>query len=110
MSSVAAIRQSKGMIADENSKHNEDFESEYSRSKYLTEKQIEIFLKKGLPIVTLNPGVITGPEDFKTFGKTVIGIANKKINSKFCPDSYIPLVYIDAVSYTHLTLPTKRIV
>ena len=97
MSSVAAIRQPRGIIADENSKHNEDFESQYSRSKYLTEKQIEIFLKKGLPIVTLNPGVITGPEDFKTFGKTVIGIANRKIKSKFCPDSYIPLVYIDDV-------------
>ena len=41
--------------------------------------------------------MITGPEDFKTFGKTVIGIANRKIKSKFCPDSYIPLVYIDDV-------------
>ena len=136
ISSIAAIRQPDGAIADEESEHKGDFESHYSRSKFLVEKEIRKYLKIGLPIVTLSPGVVTGPNDTKTFGKTVVGIANKKVKAKFFPNSYIPLVYIDdvvemmikginlnvgekyivvgenikTVSYTHLTLPTKRIV
>ena len=97
ISSIAAIRQPDGAIADEESEHKGDFESHYSRSKFLVEKEIRKYLKIGLPIVTLSPGVVTGPNDTKTFGKTVVGIANKKVKAKFFPDSYIPLVYIDDV-------------
>ena len=97
ISSVAAIRQSPGKTADETTNHCGSFESKYSKSKYLTELEVNKFTKKGLPIVVLNPGVITGPKDLKTFGKTVIGIANKKIKSKFCPESYIPLGHVDDV-------------
>tara|TARA_B100001029_G_scaffold91017_1_gene74668 strand:- start:927 stop:1907 length:981 start_codon:yes stop_codon:yes gene_type:complete len=97
ISSIAAIRQPHGIVADENSVHQGDFESDYSKSKYLVEVEIDRYKKLGLPIVTLNPGVVTGPHDFKTFGKTVIGIANGKIKSKFFPDSYLPLVYINDV-------------
>ena len=97
ISSIAAIRQPEGIIANEESIHQGDFESHYSKSKYLVEKETEKYLKDGLPIVTLNPGVVTGPKDTKTFGKTVLGIANGKVKAKFFPDSYIPLVYIDNV-------------
>ena len=97
ISSIAAIRQPEGIIANEESIHQGDFESHYSKSKYLVEKETEKYLKGGLPIVTLNPGVVTGPKDTKTFGKTVLGIANGKVKAKFFPDSYIPLVYIDNV-------------
>ena len=79
MSSIAAIRQPEGEIANEESIHQGDFESDYSKSKFLVEKLVKKYIDKGMPIVVLNPGVITGPKDFKTFGKTVIGIANKKI-------------------------------
>lgn len=97
ISSIAAIRQPEGIIANEESEHQGDFESHYSKSKYLVEKKIEKYIQEGLPIVTLNPGVVTGPNDTKTFGKTVLGIANGKVKAKFFPDSYIPLVYIDDV-------------
>jgi nucleoside-diphosphate-sugar epimerase len=97
MSSIAAIRQPEGEIANEDSIHKGDFESDYSKSKFLVEKEVKKYIDKGMPIVVLNPGVITGPKDFKTFGKTVIGIANKKIKAKFCPQSYIPLVHINDV-------------
>lgn len=97
ISSVAAIRQAEDIIANEESLHKGDFESHYSKSKYLVEREAENYLKNGLPIVTLNPGVVTGPGDTKTFGKTVLGIANGKVKAKFFPDSYIPLVYIDDV-------------
>ena len=46
-------------------------------------KELNKYKNLGLPIVTLNPGVVTGPRDFKTFGKTLIGISNGKIKSKF---------------------------
>ena len=97
ISSIAAIRQPKGILATEESVHQGDFESHYSKSKFLVEVEIEKYKKIGLPIVTLNPGVVTGPRDTKTFGKTVLGIANGKVKSKFFPDSYVPLVYIDDV-------------
>ena len=97
ISSIAAIRQPEGFIANEESIHQGDFESHYSRSKYLVEKEVDNYIKEGLPIVILNPGVVTGPNDNKTFGKTVLGIANGKIKAKFFPDSFIPLVYIDDV-------------
>lgn len=97
MSSIAAIRQPEGEMANEDSIHKGDFESDYSKSKFLVEKEVKKYIDKGMPIVVLNPGVITGPKDFKTFGKTIIGIANKKIKAKFCPQSYIPLVHINDV-------------
>ncbi|MBT3476057.1 NAD-dependent epimerase/dehydratase family protein [bacterium] len=97
ISSIAAIRQPEGIIANEESIHQGDFESHYSRSKYLVEKETVKYMKDGLPLVTLNPGVVTGPRDTKTFGKTVLGIANGKVKAKFFPGSYIPLVYIDNV-------------
>ena len=96
-SSIAAIRQPKGIVATEDSVQQGDFESDYSKSKYLVEKEIDKYKNLGLPIVTLNPGVVTGPHDFKTFGKTLIGISNGKIKSKFFTESYVPLVYIDDV-------------
>ena len=60
MSSIAAIRQPEGEIANEESIHQGDFESDYSKSKFLVEKLVKKYIDKGMPIVVLNPGVITG--------------------------------------------------
>ena len=55
MSSIAAIRQPEGEIANEESIHQGDFESDYSKSKFLVEKLVKKYIDKGMPIVVLNP-------------------------------------------------------
>ena len=72
-SSVAAIRQPHGILSTEDLEHCGNFESLYGRSKYLAEQEVLEFGKNSkLDVVVLNPGVVIGPGDFKTFGKIII--------------------------------------
>lgn len=107
-SSVAAIRQPPGVISRENLEHCGDFESHYGKSKFLAERTVLDFYKKtGLPSVILNPGVVIGPEDLKTFGKMLIDFLNNKLRFRVFDNSYIPLVYIDDVVEAHILAAEK---
>jgi dihydroflavonol-4-reductase len=107
-SSLAAIRQPRGEIATEETRHKRDFESHYGRSKFLAEREIlEIHREKGLPVIILNPGVVMGPGDLKTFGRTIIDLLNGRLKVRFFEDSMIPIVYIDDVVKGHILAVEK---
>ncbi|MER3446939.1 MAG: hypothetical protein C4291_08895 [Candidatus Dadabacteria bacterium] len=107
-SSLAAIRQPKGEIATEETEHKMDFESQYGRSKFLAEKEVmRIHRELGLPVVILNPGVVIGPGDLKTFGRTIIDILNGNLKAVMFEDSIIPLVYIDDTIEGHILATEK---
>ncbi len=102
-SSLAAIRQPKGEIATEESEHKRDFESHYGRSKFLAEKEVlKIHKEHGLPVVILNPGVVIGPGDLKTFGRTIIELLGGKLKAVLFENSVVPLVYIDDTIEGHV--------
>jgi dihydroflavonol-4-reductase len=107
-SSIAAIRQPKGEVTTEESEHKRDFESHYGRSKFLAEKEVlRIYRENGLPVVILNPGVVIGPGDLKTFGRMIIELLNGRLKVKLFEDSVIPVVYIDDVIEGHLVAVDK---
>jgi dihydroflavonol-4-reductase len=107
-SSLAAIRQPKGEIATEETEHKRDFESHYGRSKFLAEREVlRMYRESGLPVVILNPGVVIGPGDLKTFGRTIIELLNGKLEAIIFEDSMIPLVYIDDTVEGHIIAREK---
>lgn len=107
-SSLAAIRQPKGEIATEEAEHKRDFESHYGRSKFLAEKEVlKIHKEHGLPVVILNPGVVIGPGDLKTFGRTIIELLGGKLKTVLFENSVVPLVYIDDTIEGHILAAEK---
>jgi nucleoside-diphosphate-sugar epimerase len=97
-SSLAAIRQPGGTVTTEEMEHQRDFESHYGRSKFLAEEVIlRLYRERGLPAVILNLGVVIGPGDLKTFGRTIIELLGGKLKARLFEESVIPLVYIDDV-------------
>jgi dihydroflavonol-4-reductase len=102
-SSLAAIRQPKGEIATEEKEHKRDFESHYGRSKFLAEREVlKVYSEHGLPVVILNPGVVIGPGDLKTFGRTIIELVNGRLQALLFEESMVPLVYIDDTIEGHM--------
>jgi len=107
-SSVAAIRQPHGILSREDLEHCGHFESLYGRSKYLAEQEVLEFHKNsGLNVVVLNPGVVIGPGDFKTFGKMLIKFLNRRLKFRAFDQSFVPLVYIDDVVDAHIIAAEK---
>ena len=107
-SSVAAIRQPHGVLAKEDLEHCGEIESSYGKSKYLAEQEVLKFAKTNkMDISVLNPGVVIGPGDFKTFGKMLIEFLNRKLKFRAFDESYVPLVYIDDVVDAHIIAAEK---
>ncbi|NIP39194.1 MAG: SDR family NAD(P)-dependent oxidoreductase [Candidatus Dadabacteria bacterium] len=107
-SSVAAIRQPHGVLSREDLEHCGEFESLYGKSKYLAEQEVLKFAKtSNLDISVLNPGVVIGPGDFKTFGKILIEFLNRRLKFRVFDESYVPLVYIDDVVDAHIVATEK---
>ena len=107
-SSVAAIRQPPGKSSTEELQHCGIFESSYGRSKYLAEQLVLDFCNKNcVHSVILNPGVVTGPGDSKTFGKMLIDFLNKDLKYRIFDNSYVPLVYINDVVEAHIIAAEK---
>lgn len=107
-SSLAAIRQPDGKITTEEMEFGGNFESDYGRSKFLAEQEaLKIYRESGLPVMILNPGVIIGPGDTKTFGRTLIELLNGKLKVIAFEESIAPLVYIDDAVEAHILAAEK---
>lgn len=108
-SSLAAIRKRNGgSVTEEDIEHARDFQSHYGRSKFLAEQEaLEIHTESGLPVVILNPGVVIGPGDLKTFGRTLIELLNGQLKAIAFNDSTAPLVYIDDTVEAHILAAEK---
>ncbi len=108
-SSLAAIRKRNGEeVTEEDIGHARDFQSSYGRSKFLAEQEaLKIHTESGLPVVILNPGVVIGPGDLKTFGRTLIELLNGQLKAIAFEDSVAPLVYIDDTVEAHILAAEK---
>lgn len=103
VSSLATGAEKKGEMITEEADHTGELGSDYSRSKYMGEKEaFRMHREEGLPLVVLNPGVVFGPGDLKQSGKTVIDFMNGRFPAMMFEDSYVPLVYIDDTIKSHI--------
>lgn len=75
----------------ETHEHDDNFNSDYERTKYLGRKKIEEYIKKGLKCVLISPGFVYGPGDFNIYGQMLCDIVNEsflglpgKGNALFC--------------------------
>jgi len=108
-SSLAAIREPGGKLTtEEDIEHTRDFNSHYGKSKFLAEQEaLKVYKESGLPVVILNPGVVIGPGDFKTLGRTIMELINGELKFLAFEDSVAPLVYIDDVIEAHILTAEK---
>lgn len=53
----------------------------YKKSKFLAEREAESFIKRGLPLVIVNPSTPVGPHDIKPTptGKIIVDLLNRKM-------------------------------
>jgi nucleoside-diphosphate-sugar epimerase len=78
ISSISALGDSKGEIIDEETPRNfNDYHSNYSKGKYLSEQEVWRGVQEGLNATILNPGVIFGPNNCTRSSGTMIARIDK---------------------------------
>jgi nucleoside-diphosphate-sugar epimerase len=78
VSSISALGDSKGEVIDEETPRNfNDYHSNYSKGKYLSEQEVWRGIQEGLNATILNPGVIFGPNNCTRSSGTMIARIEK---------------------------------
>lgn len=78
ISSISALGDSKGSVIDEETPRNfNDYHSNYSKGKYLSEQEVWRGIQEGLNATILNPGVIFGPNNCTRSSGTMIARIDK---------------------------------
>jgi dihydroflavonol-4-reductase len=78
ISSISALGDSKGKIIDEETPRDfNDYHSNYSKGKYLSEQEVWRGIQEGLDATILNPGVIFGPNNCTRSSGTMIARIDK---------------------------------
>jgi nucleoside-diphosphate-sugar epimerase len=78
ISSISALGDSKGEFIDEETPRNfNDYHSNYSKGKYLSEQEVWRGIQEGLNSTILNPGVIFGPNNCTRSSGTMIARIDK---------------------------------
>jgi nucleoside-diphosphate-sugar epimerase len=78
VSSISALGDSKGKVIDEETPRDfNDYHSNYSKGKYLSEQEVWRGIQEGLGATILNPGVIFGPNNCTRSSGTMIARIEK---------------------------------
>jgi len=78
ISSISALGDSKGTVIDEETPRDfNDYHSNYSKGKYLSEQEVWRGIQEGLDSTILNPGVIFGPNNCTRSSGTMIARIDK---------------------------------
>jgi nucleoside-diphosphate-sugar epimerase len=78
VSSISALGDSKGEIIDEETPRNfNDYHSNYSKGKYLSEQEVWRGIQEGLNATILNPAIIFGPNNCTRSSGTMIARIEK---------------------------------
>jgi nucleoside-diphosphate-sugar epimerase len=78
VSSISALGDSKGEIIDEETPRNfNDYHSNYSKGKYLSEQEVWRGIQEGLNATIVNPGVVFGPNNCTRSSGTMIARIQK---------------------------------
>ncbi len=103
-SSVGALGLNRnGAPADERAPVGiEDMVGHYKRSKFLAERKAEEFLRRGLPVVIVNPSTPVGPGDHKPTptGRIIVDFLNNRMPAYV--DTGLNLIHVRDVALGHL--------
>jgi dihydroflavonol-4-reductase len=100
-SSAAAIGESEGTVADEETPHTGEFLSHYARSKYLGEVAFfEEASRMGIEAVAVNPSSVQGPG--RASGSTLILRIALNMRRPVAVDTTLSIVDIDDCAGAHL--------
>src|SRR2546426_3535707 len=76
----AILGDTKGQVVDESYRHNGPWLSEYDRTKWVAHYEVaEPMMKRGLPLVIVQPGVTYGPGDPSAMGITLREYLERKL-------------------------------
>jgi len=79
-STLAVFGDTKGQLVDEPYRHDGPWLSEYDRTKWVAHYEVaEPMMKKGLPLVVVQPGVTYGPGDPSAMGITLREYLERKL-------------------------------
>jgi nucleoside-diphosphate-sugar epimerase len=79
-STLAVFGDTKGQVVDESYRHDGPWLSEYDRTKWVAHYEVaEPMMKKGLPLVIVQPGVTYGPGDPSAMGITLREYLERKL-------------------------------
>lgn len=82
-----------------------DFENaiHYARSKYLAEREVLNYCRKGLPAIILNPGIAIGERDYKPTpsGEIIVNFLNRRYPGYF--DTTWAVADVDDVARAHIS-------
>ena len=101
-SSLSGIGVTPGVRIREDSPPGKVFGA-YEESKAEAERHVAAaYRQRGLPAITLIPGVIMGPGDTRNTGKYLLSFVNGEWPGTFAEESFLPVVDVDDVARAHL--------
>lgn len=79
-STLGVFGDTRGQLVDESYRHNGPWLSEYDRTKWIAHYEVaEPMMKRGLPLVIVQPGVTYGPGDPSAMGVTLRQYLQRKL-------------------------------
>jgi nucleoside-diphosphate-sugar epimerase len=99
VSTVAVFGDTGGAVADEGwTRTAPGFTSVYEQTKACAHKRAQEIAARGLPLVTVQPGVVYGPDDPSTFGQLVGRFLDGRLPALPFPDFGVTPVHRDDVA------------
>jgi nucleoside-diphosphate-sugar epimerase len=99
VSTVAVFGDTRGQVMTEGSSRVTDsYTSVYEETKVLAHRRAQEISARGLPLVTVQPGVVYGPGDPSTFGELVAQLLAGKLPALPFPDLGVTPVHRDDVA------------
>jgi dihydroflavonol-4-reductase len=85
----------------------EDMVGHYKKSKFLAEREVEGFLRRGLPVVIVNPSTPIGPGDHKPTptGKIIVDFLNGRMPAYL--NTGLNIIHVKDVAVGHLSACEK---
>jgi len=101
-SSLSGIGVTSGGVMREDSPPGKVFGA-YEESKAEAERHVESAHRdRGLPAITLIPGIVIGPGDTRNTGRFLLSFAKGEFPGTFAEDSVLPVVGVDDVARAHI--------
>jgi dihydroflavonol-4-reductase len=101
-SSISGIGVTPGQPVREDSSPGRVF-GPYEESKAEAERHVaKAWLERGLPAITLIPGIVLGPGDTRNTGRFLLLFVKGEFPGTFAEDSFLPVVDVGDVARAHL--------
>jgi nucleoside-diphosphate-sugar epimerase len=99
VSTVAVFGNTRGQVVDETyTRNGGDFLSCYDETKWQSHQVALDRIRKGAPIVIVQPGGVYGPGDHSELGNMIDQAATGKLKMKMFPETGMNLVHVDDVA------------